>query len=614
MPSLFAQSQIRGPDYVMLVGYFVLMLGIGLYFYRYMRGMKVFFTGGNKIPWWLSGVSFYMSSFSAYAFVIYSGLCFKLGWVGVTLFWVMIPATIVSVTFFATRWRRARIDSPTEFLESRYSALVRQLFVWTGLPVGIVDDSLKLIATGTIVHVGMGFSLEASIVACGLIMLAYTFMGGLWAVTVTDFVQFVILVVAVLALVPLSIREAGGWQSMVDKAPAGFFSLTTETYNWYYIVLLIGLYAVAFSSTHWHLIQKYFCVPTEKDALKVGWFVTVLYVIGPPLFFLPAIAAREFMPDIPYLLAHDKEIYPRLCAFLLPVGMLGLIIAAMFSATMGNLSSHFNVRASVLTNDVYRRLIRPHAGEKELVTAGRGMTILVGGLTILMAVALAGASAEGLFKYMVSLFGGAVAPLGLPMLIGLVSRRVTPRSAAVALIVGMILAPILFGFPTDSHMESCPAIVRSLLAPILALRLPASATILGIIFEREVMIFTINFGVVMALMFGLSAIWPMTAAESQRAEKFHKRLETPIGGLPEDQAALGHDDQAVSPFGIVGVCVICIGLMMMGVQWWIPAGLARNLNVLLGLALIALGALMAWASRRAKASLKARMANQGKAS
>jgi SSS family transporter len=594
---------IQGPDYVMLIGYFVLMLGIGLYFYRYMRGMKVYFTGGNKIPWWLSGVSFYMSSFSAYGFVIYSGLCFRFGWPGVTLFWVMVPATIISVTFFATRWRRARIDSPVEFLESRYSALVRQLFVWTGLPVGIIDDSLKLIATGTIVHVGMGFSLEASIIACGLIMLAYTFMGGLWAVTVTDFVQFVILAVAVVALFPLSIRQAGGFQSLYENAPDGFFSMTNADFNWYYIVLLIGLYAVAFSSTHWHLIQKYFCVPTEKDAKKVGWLVTVLFVIGPPLFFMPAIAAREFMPNTLYLLdlpGHDKEIYPQLCAYLLPVGMLGLIIAAMFSATMGNLSSHFNVRASVLTNDVYRRLIRPHAGEKELVTAGRGMTIIVGGLTILVAIFLAAASAEKLFKYMVSLFGGAVAPLGLPLIVGLVSRRVTPRSVVVAVIVGVVLAPILFGFPADSLVDKWPAFLRALLAPILLLRLPESATILGIIFDREVMMFAISFVTVMTIMFGMSAIWPMTAAESQRAELFHKRLETPIGGLPEDQAAVKHDEQAVSPFGIVGICVACIGILMLCVQPFIRSEefLPMAMNVILGLVLVTIGLMMAWLSRR----------------
>jgi solute:Na+ symporter, SSS family len=581
MPSLFAETQIRGPDYVMLIGYFVLMLGIGLYFYRYMRGMKVFFTGGNKIPWWLSGVSFYMSSFSAYAFVIYSGLCFKLGFVGVTLFWVMIPATIISVTFFASRWRRARIDSPTEFLESRYSAVVRQLFVWTGLPVGIIDDSLKLIATGTIVHVGMGLDLQTSIVACGVIMLAYTFMGGLWAVTVTDFVQFTIMAVAVVVLFPLSIAKAGGIHKLLDNSPKGFFAMTTETYNWYYIALLVGLYAVAFSSTHWHLIQKYFCVPTEKDAKKVGWFVTVLYIIGPPLFFMPAIAARQFMPDIDYLLKHDTEIYPQLCAYLMPVGMLGLIIAAMFSATMGNLSSHFNVRASVLTNDVYRRLCRPRAGERELVTAGRAMTVIVGGLTILMAILLAGASAEDLFKYMVSLAGCAMAPLGLPMLVGLTSRRVTPRSAVVAVVVGIVLSLTLF------------------------VTLPDSMLFLGIIFKREVVIFAASCVAVMAAMFGLSAIWPMTAAESTRAEVFHKRLETPIGGLPEDRPAIGQDEEAVSPFGIVGICVICIGALMLVVQPWIADRLAMLLNVLLGLVLVAMGTLMTWLSRRAKASLKA---------
>ena len=247
--------------------------------------------------------------------------------------------------------------------------------------------------------------------------------------------------------------------------------------------------------------------------------------------------------------------------------MLGLIIAAMFSATMGNLSSHFNVRASVLTNDVYRRLIRPHAGDKELVTAGRGMTIVVGGLTILMAVALAADSAEDLFKYMVNLFGGAVAPLGLPLLIGLVSRRVTPRSVATALIVGVILAVVLF------------------------LGLPESAKILGIIFEREVMIFAVSFVTVMTIMFGMSAIWPMTVAESQRADLFHKRLATPIGSLPEDEAGKQHEE-AFSPFRVVGICVLLIGVLMFSIQPWLSHGLANWLNLGIAAVLLSIGAMV----------------------
>jgi hypothetical protein len=174
---------------------------------------------------------------------------------------------------------------------------------------------------------------------------------------------------------------------------------------------------------------------------------------------------------------------------------------------------------------------------------------------------------------MVSLFGGAVAPLGLPLLIGLVSRRVTTRSVAVAVIVGIALAPILY------------------------LRLPESITLLvqvkgatawSVILEQEVLIFAISFATVMAIMFGMSAIWPMTAAESQRAELFHKRLATPIGGLPEDEAAKQHEE-AFSPFRVVGICVLLIGLLMFSIQPWLAHGLANWLNLGIAAVLVGIG-------------------------
>src|SRR5215467_5916705 len=142
--TLLAAGVLTGPDYFIVAGYFAVMLGI-----------EDYFSGGNRIPWWLSGVSFYMTSFSAYAFIAYSALAYSYGWVGVTLLWISGAATMVSVTFFAKRWRRARIDSPVEYLEGRYSPTVRQLFAWHGVPVRVFDDALKLIATGTFLSVGL---------------------------------------------------------------------------------------------------------------------------------------------------------------------------------------------------------------------------------------------------------------------------------------------------------------------------------------------------------------------------------------------------------------------------------------------------------------------------
>ena len=105
-------SHLQGPDYFILSGYFVLMLAIGVYFWRYMKGMRDYFSGRNQIPWWLSGVSFYMSSFSAFSFVAYSEVAYLHGFVILALSWMVIPSVLLGSFVFSSRWRRARIESP----------------------------------------------------------------------------------------------------------------------------------------------------------------------------------------------------------------------------------------------------------------------------------------------------------------------------------------------------------------------------------------------------------------------------------------------------------------------------------------------------------------------
>ncbi|MCK5861414.1 MAG: sodium transporter, partial [Candidatus Hydrogenedentes bacterium] len=433
-------SSLQGPDYAMIIGYFVLMLGIGLYFYKHMRGIKDYFSGGNNIPWWLSGVSFYMSSFSAFAFISYSALCYQFGWVGITLLWVAVPATLFSTLFLARKWRRARIDSPVEYLELRYSPLLRQLFTWQGIPVKIIDDGLKLVAIGTILKVVTGFDMTISMACAGGIILLYTFMGGLWAVAVTDFVQFVVLTVAIVIMFPLAFYRAGGFMTVFNEAPASFLKMTTPEYGWGYVIFLVVMYSLAWSSINWSLIQRYYCVPRERDAIKVGLTVIVLYIIGPPLMFLPAMAATRILPP----LLDAGEVYPRLCAALLPAGMLGLVVAAMFAATMSMLSSDYNVSANVLTNDVYRRLFRPTASDRELVLVGRITTLLVGILALAAALVMARGKGEDLFGKMISLFSVATAPVAIPMILGLLSKKFTARSALWGFLGGTAIGISLF--------------------------------------------------------------------------------------------------------------------------------------------------------------------------
>ena len=564
-------GHLANADIIMIVGYFALMIGIGVYFYGRMRRMKDYFTGGNRIPWWLSGVSFYMSSFSVAAFVFYPGLCYRHGWVGVTLLWVAIPATIFSVMLFAVRWRRARITSPVEYLETRYSPLLRQLFAWHGVPVKLVDDGIKLLATGTFISVCAGIDIQTSVLAAGGIILVTTFLGGLWAVTVTDFIQFVVLTVAVLLILPLSILKAGGISAVIANAPEGFFHLSSPEFGWSYILPLVLLYALAWSSINWSLIQRYYCVPTEGDALKVGWLVVALYVVGPPIMFFPAIAARQFIPE----LDDAGQIYPLLCTQLLPAGILGLAVAAMFAATMSTLSSDYNVCASVLTNDVYRRLFRPQAEQRELVLVGRLMTLLIGVLALGAAFIMSRGKAEDLFRTMVTLFGLATAPVALPMLLGLVSRRATNAGAVLGCLSGLAVGLTLFFLvPGDEIVIATFSL------------------------KMEIVLFLSTGLVTLGVMCVLDRALPSSAETQVRVDAFLERLDAPIGTLPED----GADDttQVASPFHVVGVAIFLIGLLVLGISPWVPRGLDLTLSAIAGGVLVCIGLPAVWGSLKRK--------------
>ncbi len=562
-------GHLAGSDIFMITAYFALMLGIGAYFYNRMRRMKDYFSGGNNIPWWLSGVSFYMSSFSVAAFVFYPSLCYRHGWVGVTLLWVAVPATLFSVYFFSARWRRARIDSPVEYLETRYSVALRQLFAWQGVPVKIIDDGIKLVATGTFISVAADLDIRWSILGAGVIILLYTFMGGLWAVTVTDFLQFVVLAAGVCIILPLSIHKAGGLTAILDGVPEGFFRLTSAEFGWSYVVPLVALYALAWSSIMWPLIQRYYCVPTERDALKVGWLVIALYVVGPPLMFFPAIAATQFIP----VLEDAGRIYPLLCVQLLPAGMLGLAIAAMFAATMSTLSSDYNVAASVLTNDVYKRLIRPNAEEKELVFVGRLMTLLVGVIALATSLVIVSrGKSEDLFKMMVTLFGIATAPVAVPMLLGLVSRRTTNAAAILGFLCGFAVGLLLFFFGPQENVA-----------------------FFGLDLHMEIVMFLGTALVTFVVMVAVSMIAPPGPAAQQRIDAFLNRLAVPIGGLPEDEP--GDVQAGASPFRVVGISIAIIGGLLLAVSPFVGGGLIFALDAGIGAGLLILGGLAAWAGR-----------------
>ena len=190
-------------DYAVIAVFFAVMVGVGVYYSRKSKSSEQFFGGDKSVPWWLSGVSFYMNSFSALAFVMYSALAYKFGWVPVTVSWLSVPAVLLGAWFLAVRWRRAAKGSPIDYIATRYTPKMCSTLAVLGLPMQLLDNALKLLAIGTVVGVGMGFPLFWAICISGVIIVLYTFLGGLKATLTCDFIQFLVILVVVFALPPL---------------------------------------------------------------------------------------------------------------------------------------------------------------------------------------------------------------------------------------------------------------------------------------------------------------------------------------------------------------------------------------------------------------------------
>ena len=226
--------------------------------------------------------------------------------------------------------------------------------------------------------------------------------------------------------------------------PDGFFSFTNGKYGWTY--MLVFFCAVGSTlSTNWSLVQRYYTTKSEKDAKKMAYLVAALLFLGPPLFFFPAMAARVFMPELDMGNSEAMNaVYATVCKSILPAGMIGMVIAAMFSATMSSLAGNFNAAASVMVNELYLRMDKA-ATPRRRMFAARGATVLVGGAVVALTFVMQYAQgAKDLFDVTNKMFGVFLPPIAIPMLAGVFVRRLSRRAGMAALVGGMAVGVALF--------------------------------------------------------------------------------------------------------------------------------------------------------------------------
>ncbi|MEG3791592.1 hypothetical protein V1318_15800 [Lysobacter sp. CCNWLW3] len=445
-------------DCIVLAAYLIGTLAVGLHYAGRNKRSQDMFAAGGQSPWWVSGLSGFMTLKSAGTFVVWGGLAYREGVVAIAINTCIGLSAILVGLFVAGRWRRTGVTTPAEFVELRFGKGAVQLYTWAMMGVRIVSTGVALYAVSVMLvalvplepgHVLRDpvtghLSLKFAILLFGAVVITYTVAGGLWAVLMTDVLQFIVLQLAVLFVIPLLLLKVNSGVELA-ALPAGFFSPTSDQYTWWFMAGWVGVHFFLVGA-EWAFAQRYICVPSDRDAKKSAYLFGALYLISPALWLTPPILFRMLRAD-----ADPEQAYILASQLVLPAGMLGLMMAAMFSATASAISGQINVFAGVLTEQFYRRLFRPAASDARLVAAGRWFTLLIG--VALVVVASLVPYLGGAEKIVLTLTGMLFGPLMAPTIWGLLSGRI--GMAAVTATAGLsFLAGLWVKFGLDGALGS----------------------------------------------------------------------------------------------------------------------------------------------------------------
>ena len=426
-------------DYIVIIVFSIVIILAGLAFRKRGSDMKSYFAAGGSVPWPISGLSLFMSFFSAGTFVVWGSIAYELGWVAITIQMAMCLGGFLVAYLIAPAWRKTNSLTAAEFVRDRLGDRTQKFYTYLILILSLAYTGAFLYPVAKIVNVSTGFSITTCVILLGLLILLYTVVGGLWAVIITDVLQFVILTAAVFIVVILSVKSVGGFNSFVEKVPENFFDWTSGEYSWWFIVAF-AVYNTIFIGGNWAYVQRYTSVKNVKSAKKVGLTFGWLYLLSPFIWMLPPMIYRVLNPSLSGL--ENEGAYLLICKEVLPIGILGLMLGGMIFATASSVNTTLNLAASVITNDIYK-VIKPNASLKKTMSVAKLSTVLFGIGTII--VALLVPAAGGIVNVVLSI--GAVTGCSLygPPIWALFSKRHSGKSILYITVISLL---INIGFKT----------------------------------------------------------------------------------------------------------------------------------------------------------------------
>lgn len=462
-------TQFEFWDYFIFIAYAVLILGVGLWVSRdkegHQKNAEDYFLASKSLPWWAIGASLIAANISAEQFIGMSGSGFALGLAIASYEWMAAITLIIVGKYFLPIFIEKGLYTIPEFVEKRFSTNLKTILAvfWIALYVFVNLASVLYLGSLALETI-MGIPMVYGVIGLALFAAAYSLYGGLSAVAWTDVIQVIFLVLGGLVTTYIALNAVSGGEGVIsglqtvyEAAPDRFAMIFDES-NAYYDMLpgigvLLGGMWVA-NLYYWgfnqYIIQRTLAAKSLKEAQKGILLAAFLKLIIPLIVVIPGIAAYVMVNDpeimarlgdsalnnLPSLEQADKA-YPWLLQFL-PTGMKGVAFAALAAAIVSSLASMLNSTSTIFTMDIYKQYINPNASDRATVNVGRlsaAVALLIGGI---MAPLLGGI--DQAFQF-IQEYTGIVSPGILAVfLLGLFWKKTTNKAAIIGALVSIPIA------------------------------------------------------------------------------------------------------------------------------------------------------------------------------
>jgi Na+/proline symporter len=614
---------ITGYDYFIVGFYLLFILGIGLAFRRMSKNTSDYFRAGGAMPWWITGTSAWIASFTAWTFTGAAAKVYETGLLVLVVFYAGVVGLVMVMAFTCIRFRRMRVVTWMEAVRLRYGPFTEQFYTCIKLPLLILFAAVSLNAIGIFMSAVFKMDMTTVLIVLGAVVTLVAFAGGAWAVLASDFVQMflVMTITSSTALLVLLRPEIGGVSGLIRKLPTSYFHWTEQARLPIVVLwVLVMIWFKISDSNNMENSTMYLMARSDRDARRMVLIPIIGSLIGPLIWFIPSMAARILHPNLaaeyPQLSQPHEAAFVAVAMQVMPKGLLGLLLCAMLGATVTSMDAGLNKGVGVFVRSFYLPLsnsmerwgvqfssrpgtallgslaARMHlamAGgerpEKRLLMVGKITTLCFGVLIVIIALLVNKFRTVGLFDLSNQLAASLLMPLALPLLYGMFVKRTPLWSAWSTAVVGVVVTWCLG-----------KAVKPEIFQHFMGWTEPLSARE-----KTDFLLVTSTFGtaVVGSAWYFFTGLFYKYSPQGHKdhVERFFANLRTPV----EKQ---GVEDLQQVIYHMLGVLCLVYGGFILLLTLIPNSFVGRMCFVFCGGALFTMGAILVWIGRRIEAKAR----------